>query len=63
MTWRDISTAPKDGTTIIVPGGIAHWYRENWFTLTGYDYPGRPIQWTVKFWMPLPPSPQETEGE
>lgn len=66
--WQPIETAPRDGTVIIVPGGIAywrHWYLRNgtldrtpgWFTLTGCDWPGRPIHWEVQHWMPLPDPP------
>ena len=76
MDWQPIETAPKDGTLIIVHGGVAywrerlnHWETAGWYTITGIDYPGRPIQWEVKDWMPLPPAPnprsrsQEQERE
>ena len=56
--WQPIETAPKDGTTIIVSGGIAHWHEGAWKTLTGYEYPGRLIQWKVTQWMPLPAPPE-----
>jgi hypothetical protein len=67
--WREIETAPKDGTVIIVPGGIAYWReRRNhwegpggWYTLTACDWPGRPIQWEVKVWQPLPEPPMTTK--
>lgn len=71
--WKDISTAPRDGRNILVPGGMAYW-RENrsypdiscWFTITGCEMPGRPIQYDVRHWMPfpeLPTQPAKTEGE
>jgi hypothetical protein len=68
--WKPIETAPKDGSPIIVSGGIAYW-RERlnhwegpaaWYTITGVNYPGSPIQWEVRHWMPLP-APPATEGE
>ncbi len=59
--WMEISTAPKDGTIILVSGGIAYWREKEqaWFTLTAEAYPGRPIQWEVTHWMPLPNPPAE----
>jgi hypothetical protein len=51
--WQPIETAPKD-KVIIVSGGIAHWRNGEWWTLTGEQWPGRPIEWEVKHWMPLP---------
>ena len=74
MEWKPIDSAPKDGTVVIVPGGIAHWRVspspidqmknvEGWWTLTGEEYPGRPIEWEVTHWMPLPsPPPVGEEG-
>lgn len=59
--WRPISTAPKDGTVIFVPGGIAHWYDGAWYSLTGQGYPGRRVTWTPLHWMPLPAPPAETD--
>lgn len=64
--WKTIDSAPKDGTLIIVPGGVAywrerlnHWETEGWYTITGFNWPGKPIQWNVKHWMPLPLAPPE----
>lgn len=73
-SWRPIETAPKDGTVILVPGGIGywrerlnHWETEGWHTLTGFDYPGKPIQWKLDHWMPMPTIPaqyaQKATGE
>lgn len=54
---------PELGETVIVQGGIA--YRKHpdgaWFTLTGETYPGRPIQWEVNHWIPIPAAPQPAE--
>jgi hypothetical protein len=56
--WQPIETAPKDGTLIIVPGGLAYWRNdEGWHTVTGEDWPGKPIRWEVTHWMPLPEPP------
>ena len=52
--WQPIESAPRDGRTIIVDGGIAYWRSGGWWTLTGVDWPGRPIKWEVKHWMPFP---------
>lgn len=57
--WQPISSAPKNGALIIVAGGIARWYADRWYTLTGFDYPGKPIMWEVTHWQPLPPPPGE----
>ena len=57
LEWQPIETAPRDGTIIIVKGGIAHWYNEAWRTLAGVEYPGHSIQWEVEYWMPLPKKP------
>lgn len=63
MTWHRIddpeNPAPKDGTIIIVPGGIAHWYGGEWRSLTAMDYPGRKIEWQVKHWMRFPNPPEK----
>ena len=61
--WQDISTAPKDGTDILLgfagddrPAVIAGWFGESGWEK--YDclnlVKGRPTHW-----MPLPPAPQE----
>ena len=56
--WQDISTAPKDGTTLLLKG-------DDW-TRTAY-WAVRIGTWVVdcvvplsppKFWMPLPPVPE-----
>jgi hypothetical protein len=59
QAWQPIETAPKDGTVILVHGGIAHWYVGDdcdgeWRTLTGFDHPGKTIHWPVTRWMPFP---------
>jgi len=64
--WQPIETAPKDGTIIIVRGGVAYWRERTshwdgaagWWTIAGFDWPGRPIQWEVTHWMPLPEPPE-----
>lgn len=59
--WQPIESAPKDGTYILVHGGVAHWYNDQWYTLTGEVYPGKPIQWDVTRFMPLPAAPEQGE--
>lgn len=61
--WQPIETAPKDGTIILVPGGIAYWppLFNEWRSITAEPYPGRPIEWDVRYWRPLP-APPEAEG-
>lgn len=49
---------PTDGL-VIVQGGVARWNGTEWRTMTGYEYPGRPIQWEVTHWMPMPTLPAE----
>jgi len=60
--WQPIATAPKDGRGILVHGGVARWHVGDdcdgaWYSITGYKYPGRPIDWPVTHWMPLPVPP------
>ena len=60
--WQTIESAPRDGRKIIVDGGIAYWRERNnhwdppsgWWTITGFDWPGKPIKWEVTHWMPFP---------
>jgi hypothetical protein len=60
--WQPIESAPKDGTVILVPGGIGYWKpsAEQWYTITGEAWPGRPIRWPVNHWMPQPGHPDIT---
>ena len=57
--WQPIATAPRDGRGILVDGGVAHWSGGAWCSITGYDYPGKRIEWPVTYWMPLPSYPSE----
>jgi hypothetical protein len=43
---------------VIVHGGMAHYTGDLWITETGASY-GRPIQWEVTHWRPLPSPPKE----
>lgn len=58
--WQPIETAPKDGTQILIPGGIAYWRADvdGWYTITAVEWPGLPVQWNVTHWMPLPEPPR-----
>ncbi|MDQ2987413.1 MAG: DUF551 domain-containing protein [Armatimonadota bacterium] len=46
--------------SVLVPGGIAYYWDDCnvWYTITGFNYPGKPIQWPVTHWMPLPEPPK-----
>lgn len=55
---------PVHNDVVIVPGGIALWRQPcfewpdgKFFTLTGERWPGKPIEWEVTHWMPLPQPP------
>lgn len=65
--WQPISTAPKDGTEIIVfrnDAGVFcaffHEETECWFSADGLDDITDDMP---THWMPLPPPPQETSHE
>lgn len=55
LAWQPIDTAPKDGSWIIVPGGLASWGYGCQAWVSGIS--GRKIEWDVKHWMPLPKPP------
>jgi len=64
--WQDISTAPRDGTRIVVYREgyaesmcIALWARDwdDWLTVPGG------WQWRPEWWQPLPPPPNTGKGE
>jgi hypothetical protein len=62
--WIPVSERlPDDNTKVIVHGGIAYIRKGEWFTLTGERFPGKPIQWPVTHWMPLPEPPAIRSGE
>jgi len=50
---------PEENEIVIVSGGIACLLGGVWHSQTGIDT-GRPIQWELTHWMPLPDAP---EGE
>ena len=59
--WQDISTAPKDGTEILLwlrdCMTIAYWYEHDscWLECSGEIWQ----EWQVTAWMPLPPAPEK----
>jgi uncharacterized protein DUF551 len=72
--WRDISTAPKDGTRILIfeapdafnPDGVivsCWWYANDTYTAGGYWNGGRGTLRTFlpTHWMPLPAAPPREE--
>lgn len=54
--WRPIETAPKD-EVIGVAGGCAYWNSDEgrWYSITGEEWPGRPIEWPVTHYKRLSP--------
>jgi hypothetical protein len=57
--WIDVKTAlPEPGEDVLTDGGISYMNRDGtWYTVTGCEYPGLPIQWEVTHWMTLPKLP------
>lgn len=53
--WRSIESAPTDGTIVIIPGGCGYCTDGIWKSWQNH----RPIQWDLKWWMPLPAPPAE----
>ena len=64
MEWIDAFVRKPNGHEfVIVDGGIA-WYHpmsDMWMSVTAIEYPGKPIQWPVRFWMPIPQIPVQKE--
>ena len=59
--WQPISTAPKDGTEIIVKDGVGgvhgayftfHRGRQDWFTYTNHGWLP-----SASYWIPMPRDP------
>lgn len=58
--WIPVSERlPHSRDMVIVQGGVGYYDASTlgWYTLTGFDSPGKPIQWEVTHWMPLPAPP------
>lgn len=53
---------PDTKELVIVHGGVAIYKDGEWITQTGLDA-GRPIQWDVTHWMPLPDPPDTDNGK
>lgn len=73
MAWQPISTAPKDGTDVLVCQGatvaVAHWNLHlggpGWLDDSGaaqHDYWNYVGCISPTHWMPLPEPPTNTEG-
>lgn len=55
---------PKHMEQVLVQGGIAYWRDPSpewpdgkFYTITAFDWPGKPIQWDVTHWQPFPEGP------
>ena len=62
MKWISVNDRlPERLETVIVTGGIAYYLPKEdvWMTITGERWPGKPIQWIVTHWMPLPVPPSD----
>lgn len=70
MNWQDISTAPKDGTKIMVWSDNHCWGSPD-VAYWGRNHPLNPSSWVgghchvghidqPTHWMPLPPAPTDT---
>ena len=53
--WVSVALAvPHDNTNVIIDGGIGYIRQGVWMTVTGKRFPGKPIQWEVTHWQPIP---------
>lgn len=57
ITWFPASDA-VEGQIYLVAGGVAYRKGDQWFTLTGCEWPGRPIEWKVTHYAPLQYPPE-----
>ena len=73
MEWRDIETAPKDGTRVLLwlpdvdrglPGvEAAQWWGDCWWTNGGPNAGADMAEWSnATHWMPLPAPPGSDPG-
>lgn len=70
--WRDISTAPKDGTPLLLFGRFVRatapvrfigWYLNAYGWINAQFSEGYPQQMVPTHWLPLPLTPTSTEEE
>lgn len=73
--WRDIESAPRDGTAILVArtrqeSHIVRWMisaakgaADGWWFVGGYDGPRLAWRHTPTHWMPLPAAPEANDTE
>lgn len=49
---------PPQGLLVLVHGGVAHYRAGQWISVTGHDWPGRPMEWAPSHWarLPVPPA-------
>lgn len=75
--WQDISTAPKDGTYVLLSNKFGTWVGKHQEVFTSGYRPPNPWKSMMlnhdhipyvrsiipSHWMPLPPPPQETNND
>jgi hypothetical protein len=59
VDWCPAEQPPADAVMVLVKGGVAHRRDGRWWTVTGEEWPGRPIEWDVHWWAPMPSPPAE----
>ncbi|WP_427916320.1 DUF551 domain-containing protein [Stenotrophomonas maltophilia] len=65
MTWKPISSAPRDGTEVLLWDGsgqaVCHWDGKHWALIyTGWHAVDSQFD-DPTHWMPLPEPPKETD--
>lgn len=66
--WRDIATAPKDGSYILASDGerdgcaVVRWDCDGW-VYAWHEYDGPMQMHSASHWRPLPSPPSDTKGE
>ena len=58
QAWRSVEDElPEEYEVVRVAGGIAHRVGALWRSLSGCEYPGRPITWEVHHWKYMDAAP------
>lgn len=66
--WQPIESAPKDGTKILIPDGIAYWRinkaypaLSDWIAIKIEGRSPTFFRGPILYWMPLPNPPTQTD--